>query len=1834
MLDNNFKVNDSYIPEGTILNPYKPKAPLVPDTDNDAFYATVLSQSEDPVDMYQAIEMERKSNEGYSDIVINVRDFYRKQKDSQTALLIEEIIADQSIDLESKKQILESYTLGTDSFNLKDEYLNFLTNSRLANLPSITDDDIQVLDLKINKLKAEQALESVVDAIKTEKVSNKLPEISPTTAKQINYFVKNLQNINKVPIREAANAWQLIFNLLPLFLEVAGTAAYQGASALGKKADLDFLKRVYPTVDWETARQKVGTLLKTEEYAQYLNEIATEYFPNYQPEDVEKGAVATFGKVMQSIFHGIGKATTPDDPTKGQTIAELIAFMFPYYKSAVKKGYQYAGEKVTKTIKETVKEAEVRSAKATAEEQRFQRAKTVREEADLEIPYKPTANRYNPYKPKKNSPFVEAAETNPRFTHDLANILMEDVSGKVWEALKITPEQFLMNYYGPRIFDVEQARASLYDATDAINLKLTNDRLNFYRQQNNIDSVFLDVPERLQYSTYTIQDIGGILHDPSIRMINSDLVVRGDGVNLYTSTSFRKANGEFYTNPREALIYARIIENTLAKAKEGRELTTLDDLTIESYDLEGNIISDLSRSIDNFAKDIEINPEATGLYNIKWQRKGDFTEAIRDRSTGFGNTSYLEWKGLASLTRPLYTSSKDLYNMFFNYGALSKEFQTTKDIAGLKGLNILDRELKELTELSTRLRGDFNRDLRHILERKARYYHYNVVKPNFTMYSKLTKKDLVNILGYTPRPALLNDLFYANNLLEDINYFKWQNNNVYEINRMLKAGYNNHVTIPDPTTGTPINYMVKSPEESLRLDPTSFTQVLDLATKTPVDFSPSLYRFDNGKHYIVDPAGVPYKQILRLGTQYSDNKFIEVLDPVLQKTKEVPVTAKYDYIAIGLDTKLGNVPSYIIPFRPHYMPNIVDGTVFLRRYPKYSKLNGVVRDLSREADDVIVKEHKNFRETVGAFNDMRSAELYKDKEVFNMETMVEKDAFIYKVEKGDEFSFSDLNEFTKLQEAALKTSSRRGDHLWTALYKDPLESMIETSRLVGTRSFYQQVLEQQKVGWVQKWKNDPRVSIENNPELLTRSQKAASRFAERDPIDLEIAEHDAFPLTKEQINPTTNSKENRLAAVQAIREWEALTQLVNGFPDEAMAKIMVNIAQLLENIGQSTKVTPLEKAGNALQKRPGMIGDTARNFVTTSLVIYSAFWKHWIQQPIMGLGYLTVAGGFKPSTISLRLYNAMSTLAYATIDSSLINKATKVVGIDTAKYRDPYRQKAYEAMVSNWSKDPVFKNTKGFKRTFEQSAYLYESLYNRGVFNLAEHTLAKGLFNNKTATLDAGALSRGLTGVSDFFSKASVQTGEHIHRVIAAEAAIEIWEAENPGKSWHKNEKAMDTIAQYTRQMTQSMDRMASNTFQRVGVMKYISQLQTFMVRLAEQLLIPDATPLTRKQNLHLLAFNTASFGVSGLGMYGIPAGIILYLVSELVGEDAADMLDKGIIYDMALISMLDSIFPTYKTDPKTGEFVLDEDGNKQQIYTTTRPSKYLNPLGDSDDVGLFYTDFIKLIAAFGGVGDPNDINNVALQHLKKSYANVDLLISSLGLEKKTDDQIMAGLEVFAKFTGLGKTMLNLFLYDTLNHTRHTLQGQATGAAVSNVDRILTGLLNSQPEEVTSQFKTLRRFRGNKQLIKELADETFDALRLGMGTQKMTAMEIKEAVGAVAWHLKNTHNLKPSDMDIFWSQIDTRNNQLSRSIKSNIMQELVDLLQVEKDNMNPDDQAAIELILRRIQENPNAHPDYEYVLQSIKNRSKGDIGATEKIYKFKEKLKEKIAPAIEVKPGD
>lgn len=1799
---------NSYIPEGTVLNPYKPREPKVPNTDNDAFYASVLSQSDDPVGVYEAIELERRSNDGLSDIITNVRNFYKQQNDTQKALLIEEIIADESIDRESKKQILESYTLGTEDFNLKDEYLNFLTNTRVANLPEVNDDDLELLDLKINKLKAEQEIEN---AFANPKPSGNLPLIS----KNVQQTISTIGDLRDTTTRETVNAFQVFLQVFPLLLEVAGTTAYQGASALGEKAEIDFLKKAYPDVDWETARGKVSKVLKTEEYAEWLNELAIKYIPNYKEGDISKGAVATVAEYFMKGLEWVGETTTPEDPTKGRTLAELLLFTLGSQYRLANRVVEKGTGKFSKFVRDTAEKARVK----VEESQRFKRAKTVYPEGDGKVTYQPTANKYDPFEPKKNSPFVEATETNPTFAKDLTEILFEDVSGKAWEAVKITPEQFLMKFYGPRIYDVDISRTRLYDATDATNLKFINQKLDFYRQQQNIDSVFVDTPERLQYTNYTIQDIGGILSDPSIRMIGSDLVVKTDGVSLYTTTSFRKANGEFYTNAREALVYARVIEDSLqnSQATKGGGVRTSDDLIIESYDLDGVINSDMSRSIEDFAKDVAKDPNKIGNYSIRWQRINDFTEVIRDRATGYGNTEYLNYTGPASLFKSLFTSSTNLDNWLFNYGTLSRELQKTRDIAGLKGFNVLDRELKELSEMATKWTGSFNRDLLTLLERKADYFYKNQ-RPSLTGYRRIDKNDIVNILGYRPERDKLNELFYANNLIEDMNYFKWQNNNVFEINRGIKAGYVNHVTIPDPVTGTPYNYLVKSPEEPLRLNPESFSEILDLATKEPAGFSPTLYKFDNGKHYITDTDGVPYKQIVRLGKEYTRDEIVE-LPSADGQLNRYPITAKYNYVAIGMETKLGGIPDFLVPFRQHYMPMLVDGNVFLRRYPKVSKTDGVLRDLTRESDDVIAKEHKNFRQTIGSFKTRKSAEVYKEKELFESEKMIDKDSFIYKIEKADELSWTDTNELMRLQEAAIRTASRKGDHLQTAIYRDPLESMIETSKLLGTKGFYQLVLEQQKIGWVERWGKDPLVTIQENQQVLNRSQKAAARL---EPVDLEASKYDNFPLGEEQINPTSNSKESLIAANQAKKEWKAITQVVNGFPDDAAANFMHGVGELIEKAGIALpKGTYLEQAGYALQKSPGIIGDKVRGFVTTSLVIYSAFWKHWLQQPFMGLGYLTVAEGWNPASISLRMYNALATIAYAGLDSSLINR-TKT----GQKYRDKYRQKAYDAFVKNFGKDPVFKNTKGFNRTFEQTAYLYESMYNRGVFNLAEHTLAKGFLNNKTRSLDAGAVSRGTSKVTDFFSKASVQTGEQVHRALAAEAAINIWESQNPGKTWYKNEKAMDQIAQWTRQMTQSMDRMANNTFQRVGVIKAVAHLQTFMARLNEQFIIPEGTPFTGWQRAQLAGWSFMASGIKGIAGYGIPGYIIYKAVAELFGEDIADMLDKGILLDIALVHMLDSLFPTY-----------DKEGN--QIFTTTRPSKYINPLGNKEDVGLFYFDIIKGAAAFAGMTDLDSIQNIAFQHLRKMYANIDLMIISLGMEKQTDEQIMAGLETFAKFTGLGKTMLNFFLYDTLNKTRYTQQGQATEAATSNVDRMLSLLLNSQPEETTSQFNTLRRWRGNKKLIQELANETFDAVRLGLGTKKLSPEEIKNAIGSIAYHLKETHNLKESDMKLFWDTIDMKNNQNQRSIKQNIMQELVDLLQADKDKLNDAELTALQEILRRVQENPNAHPDYQYLLDSIRNRSKGDIGATEKIYKLKEELQEKINEAkdkytIEVKPGD
>ena len=111
------------------------------------------------------------------------------------------------------------------------------------------------------------------------------------------------------------------------------------------------------------------------------------------------------------------------------------------------------------------------------------------------------------------------------------------------------------------------------------------------------------------------------------------------------------------------------------------------------------------------------------------------------------------------------------------------------------------------------------------------------------------------------------------------------------------------------------------------------------------------------------------------------------------------------------------------------------------------------------------------------------------------------------------------------------------------------------------------------------------------------------------------------------------------------------------------------------------------------------------------------------------------------------------------------------------------------------------------------------------------------------------------------------------------------------------------------------------------------------------------------------------------------------------------------------------------------------------------------------------------------------------------------------------------------------------------------------------------------------QYEILRTYRGQTQELKNLANDTFDALVLGHGTKKLNIIEIYDAIGGVAYTLKEVHNVKDADMKTFWSQLELKNNQRNKSVKQNILDELVKDMQAHLDDLNKDDIAALQQIL-------------------------------------------------------
>lgn len=1690
---------------------------------SEAFYASSLVLDEDPTQRYLDIIGEFKES-GYSATIDIIKNRLRESKDLSETAVVESLIADETVPREQKSEILRQWSMGNKpDVNLQQEYLEHLSNMSLAQeYENITPEALQKADFEILTTQVAQDLEETEKAFHTfgdkvytadspvlEDIGNKLKKIGNGLTTFLDTPVESsFYDVTKSFAREPINLTRGLLGIPQLFIELASVIVRQGLSKTGELTGIKWLQETYPDISWGEALQRVTDVSQKYGYVNYLDEYI---FKNLlDEEDFEKGIVAGVFKTIDDAAQYIADKTSPDDPERVKVPLLFGLFFLNRGIRTVKKQFEPKAKET-----ETYQDLKAREEGGPGVPNRL------KAQVKFAIEQPKTTLKQVGQEAPKSSPFVQTVALNSDQTKRLAQMAFEDIDGATWKALGLTPEQFIQTYFGAEVLGKDRTGTRFYDGLEDARLMMLDNLIDRSKNIIALEPTFLDLAERKAFGESFISDAGSILEHPEIRMIGSKLNISVSGTRMTTSVDFRKSSTDYYKDAKETANIATYIQEKLKVS----ERTTNDGnrLLVEVVNPETG--GKTAWTVDSFAKVAETF-KGEGLFNIRWEKTGDFVDSIKAGSEGFG---YQGHQGKIAPLATLFAKPK-AWNMFFNYGRLSKEVQLKRDISGLRALGIMNDKVQIILDMANKESQVWRNDLATIYSRMGKYDR------------TLTHKDIVNELGYNPQRAHVAKIQEALRLTEDINYFTWQLQNMYEVNRYAKAGYKGHVELVLDNSSKK-NFMVKTEVEPLAIDLNNVKTFFDVNQQKEFQIIQSQYKFENGKHYIVDETGSPISQIYRLG------------ETLIKEGK------RYNYVSLPYGAQIPGLPSQIIPYRKNYMPAMVDNTIFVRRYPKAVEVDG--KKIAYNAEDLVFKEMSPYKEAVAAFNSKVEADAW-------LRTTKQDANYFYKTEKASELSVTDMTDFAILQETALRSSKNRGSALQFALYDDPLTSLIETTKVAGLKFMMSNSAEQLKIGWMKRWKNSPEVIIDNNvaDSKYTFSERAAKGVDVF--LEQETAIYDQFPLSSEQIRPVAGKEKLH---VQALEEYEAIVQSTKGYEQNLTAEVINKLADYGGELAERKGWKRVESKLRKLERNPNLPVDILTKVPTTMYVSIANPVKHWIQQPAQGISYMTIASNGNPLVFGSIFKDAIMT------SSALFLKNLR---------KADYEKAIYDHMNNNM----------GIEQTAKLSwaDHQFINKYGReaGLFRMNEHIFAKDtLFHKAPGLVREGLLKRNARKFTNFMSTIGLQTGEYLHRVAAFHSSKRVWEQNNPGKNW-RDTKAMDEIIYGARQLTQSMDAMASNTFQRVGFLKPFMMLQTFMARASESAISGEASPFNAKQRGALFGTNVALYGIGNAAPFGL-GYYLLQIIKDTLGEEAAQNIDESNVTDLVFQFMSDTLTPTY-----------DEDGN--QIFTTTRPSLYISPYGSTP-----FAPWINAVKAFGqasGYMEPDRNANIALKYWTDAYANVNLIYRMWGLDMPTEEKLEGSVKQLAKLTSIGKNYLNAFLSEAGDRMMISSSGQNTGERRSIGDKLGAFLLNTMPETVKNDYKYLSEDKATENNMKKLANEYVDALYQAHTRGLMNSAELMETFSGFFAAAQQGHGWTDKEFDMFWRFADSRNTQLQRTTKSNVFNSIVQNYQLYLNDLNKDQINNLQRIVKNFKDNPEINRDGLTLIKAIEDglQSRTSIG--------------------------
>ena len=1473
--------------ERTSLNNGAPFSDYIPpvkeeqESIDDAFYTSILpnSQEANPVELYNTIKEEQRQ-QGNSLIVEQAKIDWKEEQELSSKNILEDILGNPEISSEEKKLNIQSFMSNTYiSKDIKDKAIQDLTNSFI--LENNLDNnlaDLDVINMEIDRLKVNQNFEKIKDNIQVNGANSTnideetLADAFLTVAEKIDKGIELDPRAEFEPFT-ATYFWfidmmvgkspQFIANTLEIIQRKTGGVGLPQMYGVKTLANLFPSNSLLQLIKGNSPDKKTWTEVQKEVYSkdsfvnateETVREALTEL--GFNPEVLQNSIPGLiFNKGFGYVIEKLSNSLSPDDPAKVAIPLEIGLSILPFYifssRKSNKKDINEEGIHVKATEEQinAVREANRKHA----------------EEAQKQKIIPQLENKL-----KVNSPIVTVSKSNPKKGNDLVELIIEDVTGELGKTSGLDSNKLAIYLTDPNANVIKNPKFGFRNdisSTSAMNAVTQRSRALLIDNPNLSDSALVQ-----EWATKTAFTLSGIIPEVPMIVSNSQIITSYTRTpsGILQSIVLQKSPKEYY-NKEEALIAYNQAEKSIldnfagdVNAIKPKELliqeVTSDNNVLREFTLEAWLGADPASFLD------------TNSYYIRWTPDIPMYDYTNNIMGGIPSERFPTNKITDKVQRFIYdseSSSSKTGSMqrFFVYGRHNSKLEkkvyqdeVSKQSFFEQQKRILIRTLKK--ELSVKEQNQ--------LDVLLTYQDKNGL-------AQLNESQVVDALGTAPTITSINRLQVALTTFRIYDNAILAADNVTYNNNLLETGYDKSFIIPKNTDIILNNNM---PSEVMPVkaewDWTEIEEFNSILTELGDPVKPIGVAWDyiNNKPQVIELGergvrthftnidGMPNQQIWRL----KRNKVDENGDI-------------YQYGIFGT-LKAQGLPNKTIPSREGHVPRKHTESTVIIRIPLEQKINGRTirasiknqfKDLgnSRILDvtgKLLNKKQKEERAKVMgllrqfgitvAMVDSPSAAYRWSKK--NLKTSDNKHMYI--VDRAAELQMNELADFRIREQQAVMGIRLRNEQIDYTIKSDPLETALENARAADT-AFSNIGLLQLKKEWVNTYM--PMKGNQFTFEAIANKKGM---------IESDIVVPD-FPLDVSSMKPT-NYQYAEITR-QAKSDWWLITnkeRSAMAVDSKYTAHAVRKLANLVGNLTENSKFSGVAKTAREVQKNPDAVVGSPLSAVTTLQLLVNAP-KQLFLQGAAALANISAVS--KGGPFGYEFYQNLVTVMALTHRYAKMTKDFQKSGKDIMRVNDAFFQDHL----------PKSLNEKGImKYNAKQLEMLVQGIKEFSISLVGDHIYTQGLLINRPPHLGESPFTPGALGKTAVKGLTDIgfNPGELFQRFGQVVSALENWKNQNPGKSW-ENRKVISQIMWDAYRLSGSMTKATNLSWQNSLYLRTIAQFKSFMGKVTEAAINPNATPFDFATRMKALAWNTVYFGATYAGV-----GVVINKILESIDSPTA----------------------------------------------------------------------------------------------------------------------------------------------------------------------------------------------------------------------------------------------------------------------------------------------------------------------------------------------------------